>query len=46
MVEAPFAFVVGALHALPEGTSSKLCSGYIVSSRSGLIDAVDNFGTN
>ena len=33
VLETPLALVVGALHALPSGSSSTACSGYIISSR-------------
>jgi len=46
VVEAPLAFIAGALHALPSGSSATYCSGYIISSRSNLVDAISNFNTN
>ena len=46
VIEAPLAFIAGALHALPSGSSATYCSGYIISSRSNLVDAISNFNTN
>lgn len=46
MLEAPLALIVGAMHALPTGSSSKFCSSYIIGARTNMVEAIDNFKTN
>lgn len=42
-VQAPFAFVIGALHALPDESFGYLCSKNLTSSRTSLLEGFEFF---